>query len=511
MKKTFKKIAVLLLVAVMLTAVLAPAMAVALVAPVATIDTTKTGSITLYKYVLDASDNTPANGLNEGTLDDRTALMGIEFTIYQVDTGTAFFADVDENGNYTGAYTPDAADIAGTVTTDASGFATLSGLPVGLYYVVEESNPAVRKPVEPFFVSIPITHPINLNEWVYDVCIYPKNEIESGPEIGKDVTQLDNNDDGAFVGKEVTWLITPEVPYGIAAALEYKVTDTFDSVLDYVAGSVVVTAGTVTLEAGTDYTATYYADAAAGIPARTLVIDFTSAGMVKIADSISFEGLAEGVLPYITIELKTTLNEGALERMGEAIENQATLDYTNSMGVSYDSESDEPEVHTGGIVLLKVDEDNNPLKGVKFVIYDNAADANADVRANALYAYNTQTPTESDENYVNVFESDEYGIVYISGLKYGGLGDGAAEGSTKYWVVEIETLAGYNLLTAPLEVTVSAASHLDSNEIEIINRQGIVLPITGGIGTTIFTIAGVALLLIAGVLLVVKKTRKSKA
>ena len=46
---------------------------------------------------------------------------------------------------------------------------------------------------------------------------------------------------------------------------------------------------------------------------------------------------------------------------------------------------------------------------------------------------------------------------------------------------------------------------LQINQVAIANASGLVMPSTGGIGTTIFYIVGGALILGAGVLLVVKK------
>ena len=120
---------------------------------------------------------------------------------------------------------------------------------------------------------------------------------------------------------------------------------------------------------------------------------------------------------------------------------------------------------------------------------------------------------------------------------------GLANGT--YYLVETKTVEGYNLLKAPVEVTLNivyktttkkeyvidenGVKTLVKNEIEktkttfteneatstgthtetIINKQGFELPITGGMGTVLFSIAGFALM--AGAAFVLLKGRRKDA
>ena len=54
------------------------------------------------------------------------------------------------------------------------------------------------------------------------------------------------------------------------------------------------------------------------------------------------------------------------------------------------------------------------------------------------------------------------------------------------------------------------ADNNSAEEVEVINNTGTILPFTGGIGTTIFYIAGAFLVLISGVVLIAKKRTDSK-
>ena len=51
---------------------------------------------------------------------------------------------------------------------------------------------------------------------------------------------------------------------------------------------------------------------------------------------------------------------------------------------------------------------------------------------------------------------------------------------------------------------------MNSGDVKILNQSGTILPSTGGIGTTIFYIAGAFLVLISGVVLIAKKRTDSK-
>ena len=86
--------------------------------------------------------------------------------------------------------------------------------------------------------------------------------------------------------------------------------------------------------------------------------------------------------------------------------------------------------------------------------------------------------------------------------KFEGLEDGT------YELIEVVAPAGYNLLTAPVEATVSG-SDTDTTTLSVSktieNNSGTVLPSTGGIGTTIFYVVGSILVVAAGVLLITKK------
>jgi len=76
-------------------------------------------------------------------------------------------------------------------------------------------------------------------------------------------------------------------------------------------------------------------------------------------------------------------------------------------------------------------------------------------------------------------------------------------------------VAGYNVTTAisggSEEAPGTIAAAVTSNEVSIINTYvaGVELPATGGSGTLIYTVVGMALIGLAGVLLVSRRKRKT--
>lgn len=112
-----------------------------------------------------------------------------------------------------------------------------------------------------------------------------------------------------------------------------------------------------------------------------------------------------------------------------------------------------------------------------------------------------------DQSKASVLKSDENGVFSVIGLDHG-----------TYSLVETKAPNGYNLLTEEVEVNVVATHKEETadsaktvftvngkSEITVENKAGIVLPETGGMGTTMIYILGAVMVLGAGVLLVTKR------
>ena len=246
------------------------------------IDTTKEGSITIYKY-LHAEDGQTATptGEKQDTPSNNSPLPGAGFTIYKVKDATwletyyngeeqtsdnykmpvidDFFAK-DETGKVKSYEAKDLTESTknaqvGTETfTKKDGSAQFTNLELGLYLVVETTPPqAVVQAVTPFLISIPMTRvktdggdANQLKEWLYDVVVYPKNSTSRGEviidkkgvvgdknaatketlnNVTFDLERLDDSQNPAAWVKEKTGLVTgTAAEEGTAVAGQIKVT-----------------------------------------------------------------------------------------------------------------------------------------------------------------------------------------------------------------------------------------------------------------------------------------------
>lgn len=167
------------------------------------IDTTRTGSLRLYKYEM--ADTAAATTGGTGKYTDNvnvpagaTVLPGVTFKIWKIADLTTYFKP-------DGATLPTASAAEGIISnnnnlpsytqvTNAQGIATFSNLPLGIYYVKEIDGPAqVTSPIAPFVLSIPMTDMTNADEWFYDVYAFPKNQTAYSDIRLKKIDAANNN------------------------------------------------------------------------------------------------------------------------------------------------------------------------------------------------------------------------------------------------------------------------------------------------------------------------------
>jgi fimbrial isopeptide formation D2 family protein len=155
------------------------------------IDTSKTGSLNVYKYEMDDTSGATFSGTGESTDANKlpataTPLAGVTFKATRV----ANLIDSSSNLNTTyyttaGVSLPTVTEAKAmtaiatyTKTTDSTGYAKFDSLPLGIYLVQETSSPnQVTGKVDDFVVSIPMTKSSG-TAWNYDVYVYPKNETK---------------------------------------------------------------------------------------------------------------------------------------------------------------------------------------------------------------------------------------------------------------------------------------------------------------------------------------------
>ncbi len=176
----------------------------------------------------------------------------------------------------------------------------------------------------------------------------------------------------------------------------------------------------------------------------------------------------------------------------------------------------ETNTYTYGFNLQKYkdsDTAGNEIDGARFKLYDSLEGGNEIklVYKDGQYRVATEAQIEAEKTTEGTLAPYiEAGRAQIFGLK----------DNTTYYLEEIKAPNGYNILTARESFTVKSDTNSENedkqdnvdkntgivkNLSKVVNKKGILLPSTGGIGTTIFYVIGAILVLGAGVLLVTKR------
>lgn len=355
------------------------------------------------------------------------------------------------------------------------------------------------------------------------------------PSLEKSVENANgsyDNDTDASVGDIVKWKVEASVPSNVNELKTYKLTDTMSDALTWEfanANLQITTNPSTVLTKGTDYTLTVPTDNTAG---GKWTIEFTEAGKTKLASS---------KVKVITVTFNTKLNENAKIGSNGNL-NDAELDYSNAIYPTEDPKkpnnnkqpgedkiTDQAIVYSFQMNVLKVDgKTNAKLEGVKFDLYS--------------YTGAKTNPTEADlkgsdgKRIAKDLTTDGEGKIQKTGLKKG-----------TYYLVETQTVKTkdgkkYNLLKEPVKVEIKvdyvtetettidkdtngnviAATTVKNKTftggdtgsagtftVTVKNYTGFDLPITGGMGTVLFSIAGFALM--AGAAFVLLKGRRKDA
>lgn len=320
-----------------------------------------------------------------------------------------------------------------------------------------------------YFVASSTGALCNLTTTNPTVTIHDKNDMHF--EKTADKTDVE-------VGQTVNYTVTGKVPdYTGFTAYTYKVADTMSEGLTFKKDVKVMVGGADVTNA---CTVAYDVDNNAN--------SFTVTVPVK-----SYTIGAE-----IKVTYSAVVNEKAIAVVSE---NEAKLIYSNDPTSDTTGTITPPvvKVYSSKIVIDKFESGSKTTKlpNAKFVLYKEVTtDAGTSL---VYYKWNTDKKVEwvADKNAATVMTTNAQGEA-----TFGGLADGT------YHLVETEAPAGYNPLTAPVEVKV-AGSSTDTTKLsvtaEVENKTGTTLPSTGGMGTTVFYVLGAVLVLGAVVLLVTKK------
>lgn len=292
--------------------------------------------------------------------------------------------------------------------------------------------------------------------------------------VYEDSLQAYVNENTADIGQKVTYKITVVAGQG---ASKYILHDKMDSHVEVDYDSVSITRG------GNPVTEDEYEIKTDGICSDcTFHIVF---------DEDWCTGLNDGAVIVVTYEGKLLYEDENGEKIATdtAHENTAWLTHTTQ---NVETPKSTVATKTCEINVLKKDQDNVPLEGAGFKLRDNE---------NRFYKFDDVTKTVSwvaEADATEVF-SDAQGKLNFYGVD-----------AEIFWLKETTVPGGYTGV-GETQVNVKSGSITAANPVEVVNTLGQKLPETGGMGTTVFYVAGVVLVLGALATLVVIKRKESAA
>ena len=431
--------------------------------------------------------------------------------------------------------------------TDATGHASADQMEQGLYLVVETRVPEnVASTCNPFFVSLPMTT-IDGAAWNYDVTVYPKNQTgnptldktvrEAKDSTGKNTGSLTDITDGyahtatASVGDTVDYQVIstlPTITSKASSLSEYTYADTLSKGIRYNKNDVVIE---FFKDAGCTDKITTWAEnsgkfaVAYDDTANTMTIRMTDTGLSEIneAATVYTDSVKRGYSDCtMRITYAATLTADA--KMGDTDNpNEVVLTWKRTNTTYFDTLKDCCHVYTYGIDALKQFSDNGGnLRNVKFRLHNDTDDVFviAEQKDGVYYAKGfaakkadatTFIPNSSGHIVVKGLEDDTYSLTETATDK----GYILLKEAVKIVIKTAESgqceKCGTKLLTASATVNGKDVTMSDGNAIvplTVVNNPGFDLPKTGGYGTWMFTIGGVALLGAAAFIVI--RSRKHK-
>lgn len=346
---------------------------------------------------------------------------------------------------------------------------TFSGLELG-YYLVHPEGATDKADGQNSIVSLTSTTP---SATVKVKATYPTVE----KKVDKPT---------ADIGQELTYTLTSKVPDTTGySKYTFKMTDKLSTGLTFVSNS-----DQVTVTIGSDPIQEHVTKKING---QDLEVSFD---MLQLQNKVGQK---------ITITYKAKLNKDAVIT-DKANPNNVTLQYSNDPknNDSTDTTKDEEKVFTAKVIVNKVDgKDQKALEGAKFKLKKGQD------------KYYKVDPNTKEVTWVDKDKATEVETKIGTDGKATASFEGLAAG--KYKLEETKAPDGYNLLTEEKEVEIKATKEDDGAVTAIVdgqatveNNSGVELPGTGGMGTTLFTILGGGVILIALFSLAKGKLKKER-
>lgn len=480
--------------------------------------------------------------------DEPTPLEGVQFTLYRKS---------DTKDEYTSVQTAD------SMQTDAEGKIALNGLTKGRYYLQETGYASgydkgyilnttgkfyfdINEKGKPAAVTDAIDGKVDDGSFAINTSNNTLTVTNYKPDIKKTVTKRDGTADtheaDYGVGDDVQYTLTIKVPENVASLKTFKVTDTT------VASQLLQKQESVKIS-GKNSAGTAVNEIAASSVTVTpdknnsvMTVDFTPSTLAAVAGG------------EITITYTATVQSGAVVA-GDGNVNTAQIVYSRTTNTEIDEGTDGNQpyeitdkgvVYTFALNIHKTGkggtEGEKNLEGVTFDLYKKVDTEEPDIEGKYPFCggkYIAISDAEAKNLGLTDNENEKWIMVKTLTTKADGKDSAKGLPSGTYKLVETKTADGYNLLSKPVDAklnltyseawttttkydekgnqtksTITTPTYTrgeekvtdPSAEIEIVNRAGFTLPVTGGFGTLLFSGIGVLLVLAGvGVLFSLKK------
>ena len=423
-------------------------------------------------------------------------------------------------------------------TKSTAGTTVTAELPVGSYLVIPSC-------ADMAFLNMMVSVNAEKGAGAYDWVTQGTTSVLKGNEltVDKKITASDGATDNvkdsaaaAAIGDTLQYEIGAEVPHFPANAQNtiFKIVDTPKNIgiLENTVKAYGVNNGTATELSETAYTVT--------------VDPVTGALTVDFSDNYFNTFYNNGTYPYTSVKVTYDAKLLASAEVGtDGNSNKVILEYGNDPYTDKDHttkvEGPEPHVYTYGLDLTKYGENEKLLADAVFSLYEGTSTTPLkfiEVKDGDKVVGYKLTNDPAATGTTTELKTDAEGKLHVEGL----------DASVEYVLKEVKAPAGYSLNTNVLHVTITAkadesgapTSAIESVKAEEFDAQGQKvaekkswtqtetgftggkfevsltdtklpqLPATGGIGTTIFTVAGVLLMLAALVMFFAGKKRKSE-
>ena len=389
---------------------------------------------------------------------------------------------------------------------------TLENIPLGAYLFLVEGGVRIYSPG---FASVYPAYDEETDKWVpsgQSINVYIKSEE---PDIEKSV-----EDYTYAIGQTVNYTLVVDVPDYPENAVDKKfiIADYLSEGLTFNEGSVEIYnydgnavndnyKGNVITESFEAYTFTEENDH----PAEGIAPSFAR----------SFIGNYSSLAEKVIVEYSATVNEKAVVKESadsdNKLDNKAYLIYNNNPYTKdgYREIPDEERVYTYGIQVTKTDNSDKKLLGAEFNLKQGEETLKFVKDGNVYRLPLAAEITDDNVTKTTTLVTDSSGIIMIKGLDLG-----------TYTLVETKAPDGYELPADP-ETVITLADDKDNSgasaapdgilnndsngtvETTVVNTKPGIIPVTGGVGTALFTIFGLLLMSGAVILVVTVSRRKS--